>query len=140
MPTLNLLWLWILSILQFFNLILFTILATHTSESSWPIYILLPICFYVGLLGGAVYVHVYSRVRYDMMPNQELTEFALASVSVADGLGTSITDIVGLFCTKLSVPKVRVIFRSYGFMSHIMNLSQEMLFAVGKDKFAKTMK
>ena len=96
-PTLNMFWLWILPILQFVNLILFTILAAHTSESSWPIYILLPICFYVGLLGGAVYVHGYSRIRNDMMPNQELTEFALATISVADGLGISIADIIGLF-------------------------------------------
>mmetsp|Transcript_338 Transcript_338/g.499 ORF Transcript_338/g.499 Transcript_338/m.499 type:complete len:103 (-) Transcript_338:43-351(-) len=52
--------------------------------------------FFVGLLGGAVYVHGYKRICIDF-PIIAEREFALASASVAESLGVVMADVSGLF-------------------------------------------
>ena len=52
-------------------------------------------CFFVGLLGGGVYVQGYNRINVDMP--KELREFALSSASVADSVGILVADISSLF-------------------------------------------
>jgi len=84
--------LWLMPFLQCANLVLFLfIAATHF----WYDYTLLILCFYVGLLGGGVYVNGYLRINSDLP--KHVSEFALATVSVADTIGIVVADISGLF-------------------------------------------
>ena len=53
------------------------------------------VCFYVGLLGGGVYVNGYIRINAEVPKWKR--EFALSSASVADSLGIAVADIMGLF-------------------------------------------
>jgi len=83
---------WLMPILQCINLVFFSVVAaTHF----WYNYTLLILCFYVGLLGGGVYVSGYCRVNSDLP--RSMREFALATVSVADTFGIVVADISGLF-------------------------------------------
>ena len=83
---------WLMPLLQCVNLVTFSfIAATHF----WYDYSLLVLCFYVGLLGGGVYVNGYLRINSDLA--KPVREFALATVSVADTIGIVIADISGLF-------------------------------------------
>jgi battenin len=72
-------------VLQTINLVLFYSIASHHFLYN---YALLIGCFYVGLLGGSVYVHGYSRIQKDLPVSKR--EFALAS-------GIIVADISGLF-------------------------------------------
>ena len=83
---------WLMPLLQCANLVFFSfIAATHF----WYDYSLLILCFYVGLLGGGVYVNGYLRINSDLP--KSVREFALATVSVADTIGIVVADISGLF-------------------------------------------
>uniref|UniRef100_A0A7S0AUP9 Battenin n=1 Tax=Minutocellus polymorphus TaxID=265543 RepID=A0A7S0AUP9_9STRA len=83
---------WLMPILQCMNLVFFTVLAaTHF----WYDYTMLILCFYVGLLGGGVYVNGFLRINSDLP--RSVREFALATVSVADTIGIVVADISGLF-------------------------------------------
>ena len=83
---------WLMPLLQCANLVLFSfVAATHV----WYDYSLLILCFYVGLLGGGVYVNGYLRINSDLP--KPVREFALATVSVADTIGIVVADISGLF-------------------------------------------
>ena len=84
--------LYLMPALQTLNLMLFYLIAAHHFLYS---YLLLAGCFYVGLLGGAVYVHGYSRINKDLPVSQR--EFALASASMADSFGIIVAGISGLF-------------------------------------------
>lgn len=84
--------LWFMPILQCVNLIFFYFVAT---DHFWYDYSLLLPCFFVGLLGGAVFVHGYIRINKDLPVTQR--EFALSTVSVADSFGIMFADIIGLF-------------------------------------------
>ena len=84
--------LWLMPILQCVNLVFFYFVAQN---HFWYSNFLLIPCFYVGLLGGSVYVNGYMRINQDLP--FEIREFALSTVSVADSLGTMIADISGLF-------------------------------------------
>ena len=83
---------WLMPCLQTMNLIFFSIVAT---SHFWYDYSLLPVCFYVGLLGGGVYVHGYTRINKDLPPH--MREFALSTTSIADDLGVVMADVSGLF-------------------------------------------
>ncbi len=74
------------------NLIFFSVVA---STHFWYDYSLLFVCFYVGLLGGGVYVHGYTRINQDLPPH--MREFALSTTSIADDLGVVMADVSGLF-------------------------------------------
>jgi battenin len=83
--------LWLMPMLQTFNLIMFYLNATfHTLYNDF----LFVGCFYAGLLGGAVYVQGYSRISKDLPIS--VREFALASASVADSFGVILGDTTGL--------------------------------------------
>eukprot|EP00565_Helicotheca_tamesis_P003832 CAMPEP_0185725200 /NCGR_PEP_ID=MMETSP1171-20130828/1498_1 /TAXON_ID=374046 /ORGANISM="Helicotheca tamensis, Strain CCMP826" /LENGTH=514 /DNA_ID=CAMNT_0028393251 /DNA_START=191 /DNA_END=1735 /DNA_ORIENTATION=- len=84
--------LWLMPILQCINLVFFYLVAT---THFWYNYTLLFPCFYVGLLGGAVYVNGYTRINMDLP--LEIREFALSSASVADTLGIVFADFTSLF-------------------------------------------
>lgn len=86
--------LWLMPFLQIINLIVFYCVAAYRYQF-WYSNVLLIGCFYVGLLGGAVYVHGYSRINKDLPVS--VREFALSSASVADGFGIVLADISGLF-------------------------------------------
>jgi hypothetical protein len=57
--------------------------------------VLYPLCFYVGLLGGGVYISGYKRICVDL-PLQH-REFALSTTSASESLGIVLADVVGLF-------------------------------------------
>jgi battenin len=84
--------LWIMPVLQCINVVFFWVVAAqHIFYSYW---LLVP-CFYVGLLGGAVYVNGYLRICADLPV--EYREFSLSATSVAEGVGVLVADLVGLF-------------------------------------------
>lgn len=84
--------LWLMPFLQVLNLIFFYAVAFY---KFWYSYWLILPSFYVGLLGGSVYVHGYMRINKDLPVDKR--EFALSTVSVADSLGIVFADISGLF-------------------------------------------
>ena len=57
--------------------------------------VLYPICFYVGLLGGAVFVSGNLRICADLPLAHR--EFAISTTTCADGLGIVLADLIGLF-------------------------------------------
>jgi battenin len=86
--------LWLMPGLQTLNVVFFAYIAAD--HSFWYDYSLLLPCFYVGLLGGAVYVHGYKRICVDFAAVDQ-KEFALAATSVAESLGIVVADVLGLF-------------------------------------------
>jgi len=84
--------LWMMPLLQCVNLVLFSYVA---STHFWYDYTLLFPAFFVGLLGGAVYVNAYLRINSDMP--KPIREFALSTVSVADTFGIICANILGLY-------------------------------------------
>lgn len=90
--------LWIMPLLQVLNLIVFSLIAVQSPQTSW-LYnppLLYVASFWTGLLGGAVYVHGYKRIVVDFQ-GSPLTEVALATTSVAEGIGILTADVLGLF-------------------------------------------
>ena len=88
----NMTWLWILPGIQVVNLVFFSIVAGvggwfYREGLFWAM------AFFTGLLGGAVYVHGYKRIVRDVY----YKEFSLAAVSVAEGSGILVADVLGLF-------------------------------------------
>ena len=94
--------LWTMPCLQCVNLILFSMFAAsqtifQTVAFPWlshPISLYL-FCFYVGLLGGGVYISGFRRICVDVPP--AYLEFSLAASSLAEDVGIMIADILGLF-------------------------------------------
>lgn len=85
--------LWLMPVLQAINVVFFAYVA---AEHFWYNYTLLFPCFYVGLLGGAVYVQGYLRICKDF-DAVDRREFALASTSIAEGFGIFCADFLGIF-------------------------------------------
>lgn len=85
--------LWLMAFLQCINLVVYYLIASY---HFWYNHMLFVGCFYVGLLGGGVYVNGYIRVNKDL-PASISREFALSTVSVADSLGIVLADFGGLF-------------------------------------------
>lgn len=84
--------LWLMPALQIGNVAFFWWVAKY--QVFYNNLLLIP-AFYVGLLGGAVYINGYTRISADIPI--EHREFALSSTSVAEGLGIVSADVVGLF-------------------------------------------
>lgn len=84
--------LWLMPLLQTINLIFFYFVAMYKIVYN---YVLLLPAFFVGLLGGAVYVSGYQRINKDMPLH--LREIALSTSSLADSCGILLADISGLF-------------------------------------------
>jgi battenin len=85
--------LWIMPTLQAVNVGFFALVA---AKHIWYNYTLLIPCFYVGLLGGGVYVNGYKRICADF-GLVDHREFALAATSVAESFGIVCADVLGLF-------------------------------------------
>jgi battenin len=84
--------LWLMPLLQTVNLIFFYFVAMYKILYN---YVLLLPAFFVGLLGGAVYVSGYQRINKDMPLS--LREIALSTSSLADSCGILLADVSGLF-------------------------------------------
>jgi len=79
--------LWPMPVLQTLNLVVFIVQAcTQMISSSWA---LLALVFFEGLLGGAVYVNAFRKLRAQSPP--ELREFYMGAASVADTAGISVS-------------------------------------------------
>jgi battenin len=92
--------LWLMPILQCLNVVFFTHVGLHSGIGGSIVWyyskgVLFPCCFYVGLLGGGVYVNGFTRICADVPTNYR--EFALASVSVAESFGIVLADVSGLW-------------------------------------------
>jgi battenin len=90
--------LWVLPVLQVLNLLFFSVIALQSPQTSW-LYnqpLLYATSIWTGILGGAVYVHGYKQILFDFQ-GTSLTELALATTSVAEGIGILMADILGLF-------------------------------------------
>ncbi|GMH67532.1 hypothetical protein TrLO_g1657 [Triparma laevis f. longispina] len=84
--------LWLMPVIQCCMLVLFYLIAVYQFLYS---NVLLLGCFFVGLLGGAVYVNAFNRISKDV--EKENVELALSTASVADSCGIMLSDVVGLF-------------------------------------------
>lgn len=78
--------------LQCLNLLLLILQALYTIFPS--IYVVFVLIFWVGVLGGLVYVNTYANVSDDV-PEEE-REFALGAVSVSDSAGIMLSGLVGV--------------------------------------------
>jgi battenin len=91
---------WLMPALQCLNVAFFCWIAAaahHHHDDVWynSGWLLLMGCCYVGLLGGAVYVHGYARICREVP--KEYAEFALSATSVAADIGVVVADAVGIY-------------------------------------------
>jgi len=84
--------LWLMPVLQSINVVFFWEIAKY---QFWYNNLLLIPAFYVGLLGGGVYINGYTRVCLDIPI--EYREFALSSTSLAESLGVVLAEVMGLY-------------------------------------------
>ncbi|XP_075219496.1 CLN3 lysosomal/endosomal transmembrane protein, battenin isoform X2 [Lycorma delicatula] len=75
--------LWLLSVLQLFNVVLFTLQAVY--EIIPNMYVIMAVVLWEGLLGGAAYVNTYHKISIEVPPSKR--EFSMAITSLADALG-----------------------------------------------------
>lgn len=80
--------------LQCLNVVFFWWVASAGEGWLYSNVLLVP-AFYVGLLGGAQYIHGFTRICADLPLAHR--EFALSATSVAEGIGVLVADVVGLF-------------------------------------------
>ena len=85
-------WLWVMPVLQIFFLFFFWSDAAWMFWYDWSL--LIP-CFITGLLGGAVYVGVFTLINVEI-PKGPLREFSLSAASVADSVGILFSDLLGI--------------------------------------------
>jgi len=84
--------LWVMPILQVILLLFFIWVAiSHV----WYDYGLLILCFFAGLLGGAVYVNTFTLISKEVA--EEKKELALSISSIGESIGTILSDITGVF-------------------------------------------
>jgi battenin len=84
--------LWLMPLIQAGMLLFFTLEAFFLFWNEWS---LLPVCFCVGLLGGAVYVQGFAKISEGVPLH--LKEFSLSAASVADSTGTTLATVTGIF-------------------------------------------
>eukprot|EP00301_Raphidiophrys_heterophryoidea_P005221 c12219_g1_i1.p1 GENE.c12219_g1_i1~~c12219_g1_i1.p1 ORF type:complete len:287 (+),score=45.64 c12219_g1_i1:416-1276(+) len=80
--------LWVMPILQTCLLVFFFLIAFH-NKLQLP-QLTYPLCFVVGLFGGAVYVNAFKWIAQTTPPH--LREIALSGASVADTIGVATAD------------------------------------------------
>lgn len=85
----------VMPVLQLGLLIFFLLDAYY---QFWYSYSLLPLCFCVGLLGGAVYVNGFALISEKVPPH--LKEFSLSTASIADSVGIAFANVAGIFIQK----------------------------------------
>lgn len=87
----NRLVLWIMPVLQCLLLVFFSVDAVlHVWWNWW----LLILCFFAGLLGGAVYVNSFTLMSREVEPS--LKEFSLSAACVADSFGIAAADLTAI--------------------------------------------
>ena len=84
--------LWVMPVLQCLNLVFFVLVAKHHFLYGNG---LVAVAFYVGLLGGAVYVNAFTLISKQVAP--EYVEFSLSAASVADTFGIILSVVTGLY-------------------------------------------
>ena len=92
LPVRTLRTLWIMPVLQCANLVFFVLVAKYHFLYGNG---LVAVAFYVGLLGGAVYVNAYTLISKRVEP--AFVEFSLSAASVADTFGILLSVITGLY-------------------------------------------
>eukprot|EP00518_Triparma_eleuthera_P009160 CAMPEP_0182466284 /NCGR_PEP_ID=MMETSP1319-20130603/11682_1 /TAXON_ID=172717 /ORGANISM="Bolidomonas pacifica, Strain RCC208" /LENGTH=426 /DNA_ID=CAMNT_0024666247 /DNA_START=210 /DNA_END=1487 /DNA_ORIENTATION=+ len=85
--------LWAMPVVQCFMLVFFYLVASY--QIMYDAAFLLVLCFFVGLLGGAVYVNAFNIISREVEEGK--VELALATASVADSMGIMLSDVTGLF-------------------------------------------
>ena len=84
--------LWAMPLLQCINLVFFVLVAKYHFLYGNG---LVAVAFYVGLLGGAVYVNAFTLISKNVEP--QFVEFSLSAASVADTFGILASVISGLY-------------------------------------------
>ncbi|KAL8772441.1 MAG: hypothetical protein Q9209_002392 [Squamulea sp. 1 TL-2023] len=92
LPFLRLPYLYSLGFLQLLNLALLILQSLYIFLPS--VYIVFAVIFWVGIIGGLVYVNTYARIADDV-PEEE-REFALGAVTVSDSAGITLAGLVGV--------------------------------------------
>ena len=87
--------LWVMPCLQVIFLGFFLLVAYFMFWYNWS---LLPLCFCVGLLGGAVYVNGFALISEEVSP--DMKEFSLSAASIADSIGIATANVAGIFIQK----------------------------------------
>ncbi|KAI0401717.1 Batten's disease protein Cln3 [Xylaria palmicola] len=80
------------SLLQFLNLVLFTLQSLYGFIPS--VYIVFVLVFWEGLLGGGVYVNTFAAIM-ENVPRED-REFSLGATSVSDSGGICVASFVGM--------------------------------------------
>lgn len=83
---------WVLSILQGINVILFTVESLYSLSPN--IYIVFVAVLWEGLLGGAAYVNTFHKIAVKVAP--EKREFSMAITSLADALGITLAGFLAM--------------------------------------------
>ncbi|PSN31286.1 hypothetical protein C0J52_22287, partial [Blattella germanica] len=76
---------WILAVIQFFNMVFFVFEAMYLFVPS--IWIILTVILWEGLLGGATYVNTFYRISMEVSPEKRGFAMGLTSISDAIGIG-----------------------------------------------------
>ncbi|XP_035230530.1 battenin-like [Stegodyphus dumicola] len=84
--------LWILPILQIFNMIILLLQIYFSFIPS--IWIVLALIFYEGLLGGCAYVNTFYRISSEVA--EEDKEFSMGVASLGDSIGIALAGIVSM--------------------------------------------
>lgn len=85
---------WLLSLLQIVNLVLFLLEALYFPSES--IFVIAIFSFYEGLLGGSSYVNVFLNVNDLYKENIALKEFSIGVVTMSDSFGILLAAVIGL--------------------------------------------
>ncbi|XP_049806347.1 battenin isoform X1 [Schistocerca nitens] len=83
---------WLMSILQLINVVLFTLEAIYWFVPS--VWIVFAFVLWEGLLGGAAYVNTFHRISTEVPPEKE--KFSLSITSLADSLGIGLAGAISL--------------------------------------------
>jgi len=88
--------LWILPILQLLNVVLLLsqVLGNYFPVGKAGLWIVLLVVFYEGLLGGAAYVNTFYKIAKEVP--QEIREFSVGAVSIADSFGIAIAGAISI--------------------------------------------
>lgn len=90
-------YIWIMSLLQFVNVILYTTEAVYYYIPNF--YIVIAFTLWEGLLGGAAYVNTFYRISIEVPAEDK--QFSLGITSFADSIGISLAGILAIYAHNI---------------------------------------
>lgn len=84
---------WIMSVLQFVNVVYFLFEVVFTFSPS--IWIVFAVVFWEGLLGGGAYVNTFYRISKDIQDTHR-KQYALSVVAMSDSMGIALAGVAAI--------------------------------------------